>query len=289
MSEDVIAQVPTSGTPPAAVVAPVDTGVPTGTSPAATVTEPAAVLAATPDFIVPEAYKEKPWAAKIKSPDDLWKQVEGLQSVVGKKHLTPDFTTATPEEVENYFKEIRPKDKADYKLPDNTTEQMKNTQAEMFYDSGLNVYQAEKLAKRYREHEDGVIREMTDRTKFSEMLKTTHGDQTTKVIDLVNRSAEINLGVDSEEYKSIYRLPNQSLVGIYTLVNKILAQHGITEIGAAGGTGGGGSSTDYVADAAGIRKQIIEIDRRPHTTQEKQTLIDKLHQVNMRQIQITKK
>lgn len=81
--------------------------------------ESAAAPVATPtpapsDFAIPEAYKDKPWASKVKSHDDLWKQLENTQSLIGKKAIAPDFKTATPQEIEDYYSQMRPADKAEF-------------------------------------------------------------------------------------------------------------------------------------------------------------------------------
>ena len=39
------------------------------------------------DFVLPDEYKEKPWAAKIKSTEDLCKQVDNLRHLLARKML----------------------------------------------------------------------------------------------------------------------------------------------------------------------------------------------------------
>ena len=150
---------PASDTAPAA---------PASQPPAATppVTPPAAK-----EFAIPEAYKDKPWAGKIKSEEDLYKQIDNLQGVVGKKTAAPDFTTATDEEKSEYFNRTRPADKTAYKFNEGTPEHY----ADAFFDAGISEYQASKLIKFVQEKEAIEIGALKDPVKFDEELKKEFG------------------------------------------------------------------------------------------------------------------
>jgi len=63
--------------PPAAPVSPPAAAPPPDARPKLA-DEPVTPPPASPDFKVPDAYKDKPWANKIKTEEDLYKQIDNL-------------------------------------------------------------------------------------------------------------------------------------------------------------------------------------------------------------------
>lgn len=84
--------------------------------------EEAAQAAETPvaqtDFVVPEAYSGKPWVEKIKSPDDLWRTLDGAQSSLGRRPAGIPQDDAPAEEWEKFYSSVRPDSPQKYALPD---------------------------------------------------------------------------------------------------------------------------------------------------------------------------
>lgn len=50
------------------------------------------------EFKIPEAYASKEWAQNIKSSDQVWKEMDNLQSLLGKPRINLLDATATPEQ-----------------------------------------------------------------------------------------------------------------------------------------------------------------------------------------------
>lgn len=56
-----------------------------------------------PQFSVPDAYKEATWAQNIKSHDDLWGQFANAQTLIGKRPAGIPTADAPPEEWEKFY------------------------------------------------------------------------------------------------------------------------------------------------------------------------------------------
>jgi hypothetical protein len=63
--------------------------------------------AADTGFSIPDAFKDKPYLKDVKTIDDVYKKLDGAQSLLGKKAV-PDYKTAKDEDWEEYFSKTRP-------------------------------------------------------------------------------------------------------------------------------------------------------------------------------------
>ena len=110
----------------------------------------------TPQFSVPEAYKDAGWAQNIKSPDDLWGQFANAQTLIGKRPAGIPTMDAPDTEWDKFHNLMRPESPDKYTLSDieNVPEGLdlapyKQSALQMFHDAGLNAKQADKLWKAY--------------------------------------------------------------------------------------------------------------------------------------------
>jgi len=134
-------------------------------------------------FKIPDTYKDKPWASKIKTEDDLYKQIDTLDSLKGKKNIIPDFTKSTPEEIEEYLKTSRPKDKAEYQFDEGVDPQLKEGFTEILYKNGITAYQANQLIKDYNQMEAAKKVELYDKDAFMKKAEEKFGkDYTTNLL-----------------------------------------------------------------------------------------------------------
>lgn len=70
-------------------------------------------------FSIPEEYADRGWAEKIKTPDDLWKQLDNTQSLLGKRPAGIPQDDATPEQWDEFYKaKGRPDSPDKYELSD---------------------------------------------------------------------------------------------------------------------------------------------------------------------------
>lgn len=276
-----------TGTP--AVVA--DTAPPSDTgSPIPQPTEQKATEA--PAFTIPEDYKDRGWASKIKSHDDLWKQLDNLDKLAGKKTIQAiDYATATPEEIAAHHAKIAPKDRAAYEFP-NAEDPVSSAIGDAFIAAGINEHQGKDIIKRLAP----VLSKMDEESRASlmseegymKLSQAAFGEGFKEAIGKVEATLK-TYAPDDASKKVFDDLTNDQRIAVDKTIHaimqageervqKLLKAHGITETGAQA-EGATGKVAGNVEDVRkGIRQKIREMDSRPHTAQEKAALIEKLNQ-----------
>ena len=107
----------------------------------------------TNSFSIPEAYKDRGWVEKIKSPDDLWKTLDNTQSLLGKRPAGVPANDAPDAEWDKFYAAAGRPEKADgYKfsdvegLPEGLDiTPFKAKASEVLHAAGLNQRQADKV------------------------------------------------------------------------------------------------------------------------------------------------
>lgn len=107
-------------------------------------------------FAIPDAYKDRGWVEKVKSPDDLWKALDNAQSLIGKRPAGIPANDAPDAEWEAFYKVARPESPDKYTLADieglpegvDLTPYKADAQKLMF-EAGLTQRQADALWKQY--------------------------------------------------------------------------------------------------------------------------------------------
>jgi len=225
-------------------------------------------------FAIPEAYKDRGWAQKVKSLDDVFKQIDTLDALKGKKMVVPDFEKGTPEEIEGFLKLLRPKDKSEYAFPEGSAKEITEKIADIFYQNGIPKAFGNKIISAYAELEKGVIAQRFSKDGMETILKTSFGDDYQKAAGETANLLAKNLSEDDR--KLLEKIPNEHLGLIYRLTNNLIKAYGIKE-GVAGEAGAGKGTQGNVEEVRkSLRKQIADLDKRPHTSEEKQKLLDKL-------------
>lgn len=277
-----------SGTPaPTAAPAPAPSPTPTPEpAPAPTPTPtPAPAPSPTPEpgkaddppaYKIPDAYKDKPWAAKIKSEDDLYKQIDTLDALKGKKQVVPDFKTATPAEIEQYYAQTRPESKDAYTFSDDTMPELKGALSESLFKNGITAVQANALIKDYESVMGEQVKGMYSAEGMNEALKQSFGDEWEKVGGTTARILKSNL--NTADAALLDKMPNNTLGLIYRMANNLIKGYGITEKGAhTEAPGGNQQPADIDAKRTALRAEIAAFSTRPHTADEKQAKIDELN------------
>lgn len=226
-----------------------------------------------PSFTVPEAYKDKPWAAKVKSMEDVYKQIDTLDALKGKKSIAPDFSKATPVEIEEYLAQTRPADVKAYEFGKDADPQLSGALGDAMLKFGISPYQANGVIKAFQEAEkthftpDGM--NAAFEKSFGADWKTISG-QTENII---------KANVSAEDKAALNKLPNPDLALVMRVVNNLVKAYGISEKGGAhtGGGTGAPQPEDINKTRNDLRTQIDGLSRKPHTADEKQELIDKLN------------
>lgn len=231
-------------------------------------------------FQVPEAYREKPWASKIKSDEDAWKALDNAQALIGKKSIVPDFETASTEEVEQYLQTLRPKDMNAYEISD-TPQEFQEAYKKLFYDSGLSKPQAQKLYEGYKKFEASTLEQSMSKEGFLSEMGKSFGDKSETYIAKVRN--EIKRTLPQEDIEMLDKLPNNYLGAVYRLVAKQLDAYGIKDSGFGAGHGGGNlsvSTSDLQKQVNETRQAMVDLQRRPHTEQERSGLMDKFNKAS---------
>lgn len=245
----------------------------------------------TPAFAVPDAYKEKGWASKVKSMDDVFKQLDNLDTLAGKKTVTAiDYATATPEEIKAHHAKLAPADISAYKFsqPDDPTSQAVGS---AFREAGINEHQGQAVIKAlapfFEKMDADVKSNATSEEGYMKLSKEAFGDTFKDTIGKVEKVLKEHAPDDATK-KALDDMPNDQRIAVDKTVNKlvdhyeqriakILKEHGIQESGAQGEGGQGKTGTDKASIQKDLRAQIRALDARPHTAQEKQALIDRLN------------
>lgn len=246
-----------------------------GAKPDAAAAQPDPAKPATPPpFKVPDAYKDKPWAAKIKTEEDLFKQIDTLDALKGKKQVVPDFKTATPAEIEQYYAQTRPENKDAYQFGENTDPALKGTIADSMFKNGISATQANAIIKDYQAAEAKAVEGMFSAEGMNAELEKAFGAEWKEVGGLTARILKQNL--NAGDAAMMDKLPNQFLGLVYRMANNLIKGYGIKESGAHTEAGAGAQQpADVAAVRADLLKQLLDLQKRPHTAEEKQALIDK--------------
>lgn len=227
-------------------------------------------------FQVPDAYKEKPWAAKVKSNDDVWKALDGAQELIGKKTLPPiDFAKATPEELIKFNETMRPADVKAYNL-EAVGLPADHAIGKILQESGIPAHQGHAAIKAYQAYEAAQMAEATSAEGFKSAMKAKFGDGYEPVVASAEKMLKQHL---SDEDKQLFdKLPNSVLPSVYALVANMQKAYGAHETGAqvSGNNDAGGIKVDVETQRADLRNQIQTLSNGVHTAEQKQALIDKL-------------
>lgn len=235
---------------------------------------PAPSPAPTP-YTIPEAYKEKPWASTIKSEEDLWKQLDGAQGLIGKKFLVPDFDKATPKEIEDYFAQGRPKDENAYTFSEETGDEEKKFYSGVFSKYGLHPFVANQIIKDVQAQQKAQFEGMFDADTYKAEMEKSFGSSYEKATGAITKILDGNL--NKEDKALLEKLPNSMLALVYRAVDNITKAYGVSETSAAAGKGAAPSQEDKMALRKDIRKQITELSKNPwHTVEQKNELLKKL-------------
>lgn len=259
--------------PAAASPAPAASPTPAPASTPAPAASPTPSPAANTEFVIPDAYKDKPWAEKIKSADDAWKQLENLQTLVGKKAVAPDFAKATPQEIEEYYAQTRPKDITAYEFGKDADPGLRDALGNAMLKSGISAHQANAVIKEFQAAEAQHFTE----AGMSKAMEASFGAEWKQTVGKIQNV--INANVSKDDRAALDKLPNPDLALVNRVLNNVIKAYGIDEKGGAhtGGSPGAPQGQDLDKVRTDLRSQLDSLSRRPHTADDKQALIDKLN------------
>lgn len=256
-------------TPPAATG---DPAAPAASDPAKPASDPNA-----PQFKLNEAYKDKPWAAKIKTEEDLYKQVDELTGLIGKKTIVQDAETLSKlddAQREEVYAQTRPKDVAEYKFVEGTDPAFVEGVGEILMKYGLDAYRANGILADYAAAEKTeVAKTYAPEGMTGEMEKLFGKGYNPTPLNSILKGT-----LTPETYAHVNKMPNFVLATLHKAMSEFTKAYGINEsnahLAAGHGTGGG---ADIEKTRGELRTKIHALRTKPHEASEKQSLVDQLN------------
>ena len=239
---------------------------------------------ATAAFKIPDEFKDKPWAAKVTSEAELWKALAGAQELIGRKSVVPDLKTATPEQREEFYKQLRPADASEYQfVGDMASPDIKTAVGKLFMDNGISAVQGNEIIKQYQALGEVEQAKMYDPEGFKQTMEQQFG----KDWEITTGRAYNNLKsmMSDQDQKLMEHLPNAYAGLIYrTLgqtdkaVQAMMTRYGVKETNLAhfADKSGGAGATDINAVRAGLRAEMGRLVAGPHTADQIGALRSKL-------------
>lgn len=221
-------------------------------------------------YEVPEAYKDKPWAADIKSQDDLWNKLDAVNK---------PFSEYSDEERSAYFDRMRPETHEAYEFSQEVDPVEREAVAKIFHENGLTVEQGNKIAEQYNQAMKEAVAVHYSAEGLEEQFKGIFGEQwQSRSKDVLTFAKQ---GLNDEERKIFDGAPNQLLGLFVKQMAEIKEQYGISDKGTQLSGQGVSPAIDYDAQIADVYKKLDDLVRSPYTNAQKQELVDKLTQLNL--------
>ena len=225
----------------------------------------------TNEFQIPDAYKEKGWAKNIKSTDDLWKNYDNAQQLIGKKTIGIPDDNSTPEQLEEYYSKVRPKEASEYEFPEGTLEENKQFYSELMHKYGISKAQAKGLALDMFNMEKEAFSEKG----MMEELKNSFGENDFNNI-AKEASKVLSLNLSADDKALLESVPNKYLALMYRFANNVKQSYGATEGTAVINNAGSMAMTkeQKQAKVTELHGKINALNSVPHSASEKQALVN---------------
>ncbi len=224
------------------------------------------------DFSVPQEYQEKGWAKDLTSYGDVYKKLDGAETLIGQKQeeggVQLPKEDATPEDLASFYGSMgRPKEAGEYTfnregqseaMTELNTDEMDNAVKDIFHRHGLRPEQATGVQIEYEALLSGMLEEQVNAKKalddgFEDMTTKAFGNEKETVIANAKTLIEQNTPEGFGDY--VKGLPNEALTVMAGVINQIKSKY-ISEDtfnNLKNGGGGGGNSKEE------LRKQGQEL------------------------------
>ena len=233
------------------------------------------------DFALPDAYKEKSWASKVKNQDDLYKLIDNQEGLIGKKTIHPiDYENASAEEIAAHHSKIAPEDVSAYTWAEHSMPEITEPMGAIFKEAGIHPKQAELITSKFDEVigqlAAGQLASDTSEDGYFKIMEESFGDNFKKEVAFVENNLRQHASDDDK--KLFDGVDNNTRAAIDRTVHNILKAYGANESGAQGEGGNGSPAIGDVKETqTNLRQEIRSLSTRPHSADEKQALIDKLN------------
>lgn len=216
------------------------------------------------EYKVPDEYKDRPWASKIKSEADLFKQLDNLDKLAGKKGIPPDLGKATPEEREAFYAQLRPKEASEYVFTEGVAidPDIETGVRDVLMKNGVSAVQGNEIIKAYQAIEQAKVAQMYDINEFSASMKASFGEGWETQVKQTNTMMKNLLGADG--MKGIDALPNMMAAPIYRYLAALNKAFGATETNTAHlAPAGSPASVTVEEKRANLRAEINKLNMNP--------------------------
>lgn len=185
-------------------------------------------------FQIPAEFANEPWAAKVKTTDDLWKLNANAQSLLGRQGIKLPAPTATPEEKLAWRKDVA---RQHFEVPGKPEEyqfeaiegvtrapEREKAAREIFHKLDIPAPAAKELVKWYEANQAAEKAAFAEQNKvldqeFDALSKTLWGDQAPQVIE---RLGELLADEVPESLRGVIeKLPGGALLALGTLVDNV--------------------------------------------------------------------
>lgn len=216
-----------------------------------------------PSFAIPDEYKDRGWASKVKSYDDTFKQIDNLSSLVGKKEVYKPTDWNDENSRNEFYKTMRPEKAEDYALPEVFSKEEASVYQNLLHENGISKYQAEKIFGKLAE----MRSKAHDANGMTEELKKSWGN------DVEAKTKQAVTGLKTlakpEDLALFDQMPNNVLAAVYRTVSNIMDKYGAKETDIAASSPSNPAKVDVNAQRKDLLKQIMAENNNPNVNWEK--------------------
>jgi len=192
--------------------------------------------------------------------DKLFKEIDDLQGLKGKKTIAFDYENSSEEQIQEHITSSRPESVDAYKV-EGVSEAIVPDIQSLFYDNGVNPHEADRLVKGYLAIEQAQIAKLNSKEGFQEEMKNSFKENTDVVASATAKAMKGSQ--DERDQKDSGTLLNSQLGMVYRLVNTLIKDYGVDTKAIKGVAGGGGvtSTTDAQSEVDASYKAIKELKK----------------------------
>jgi len=231
------------------------------------------------EFTIPDEYKEKSWAGKVKTQDDLYKQLDNLTSLVGKKSLVPEYNPEKPEEFDAFLNRLRPESADKYEFPEGVADEIKSVYGEALHFAGVHPSKVNGVMEIVSKYETEQLAKMQDPVEFDKLTEEAFGANWKKSKDESLAFLRANL----PNAELLDKLPNAALIDLYKFANKVATEYGAKESGSQAGGGQAPVKVDMAVQANELLEQITQANaQKPPDFKKLEGLKQQLREINQK-------
>ena len=197
------------------------------------------------EYIKP--WLDKPWDKAMGA--EIFKKLDGAESLIGKRPAIPDVKTAKPEEMEKFFEQFRPEKAEDYEIPldkdAKPNDAFLKAVRSAFHEGKISKVQAGKFLATMdnfgREQRKVIAQEQAKKDQeFDTLAKTMLGEENKPTMERVKKL--ISEHAPSVAKASIAKLDDNNLLIMAAVIDAIHKKYAPEDdLGGKGGKGGSGN------------------------------------------------